>query len=128
MIRVSITKQSNFPVSSAALKNRLKDFLTKKGLVSDSNVSVALVSEKKMLDLGQKYLKDNKVHNVLTFVSEETRGKFAYPPDGAIRLGEIIVCYPKAVEEAKRENKLIENKIVELIEHGAEHLLGMHHE
>lgn len=128
MIKVTIAKQSNFPVSSAALKNRLKDFLTKKGLVSDSNVSVALVSEKKMLDLGRKYLKDSKAHNVFAFVSEETRGKFAYPPDGTIHLGEIIVCYPKAVEDAKKENKLIENKIVELVEHGAKHLLGIHHE
>lgn len=128
MIKVSVSKQSNYPVSSATLKKRLRDFLVKKGLVSDTDVSVALVSEKKMLDLGRKYLKDSRVHNVLTFANEEARGKFAFPPDGLIRLGEIIICYPKAVEEAEKENKLIENKILELVEHGAEHLLGMHHE
>ena len=128
MIRVNVSKQSNYPVSSSVLKKSLKDFLAKKGLVSDAEVSVALVSEKKMLDLGRKYLKDSKMHNVLAFADEETKGKFAYPPDGLIRLGEIIVCYPQAVKEAEKENNLIENKILELIEHGAEHLLGMHHE
>ena len=128
MIKISLSKQSSYPVSSASLKKRLRDFLTKKGLVSDTEISVALVSKKKMLDLGRKYLKDGKVHNVLTFEGGEPMERFTYPPDGVIRLGEIVICYPKAVEEAKIENKLIETKVVELIEHGAKHLLGIHHE
>ena len=81
-----------------------------------------------MLNLGQKYLKDKIVHNVLSFTEDEMQKKFVYPPDNIIRLGEIIVCYPKAFEEAKTEGKLIDDKIKELVEHGALHLLGIHHE
>jgi rRNA maturation RNase YbeY len=128
MIRVYLNKQSNYPISSPKLKKRLKDFLREQGIVSDSDVNVSLVGKKKMIGLGKKYLneKDN-LHNVLSFTEEEVRGDFVYPPGDKIHLGEIIVCYPKAFDEAKNEGKLIEEKVWELIEHGAYHLLGKHH-
>ena len=127
MILVDITKQSNYPVSATKIKKKLVDFFVKRGIVSDAEVSVAIVGEKKMLEIGKKYLKDNKLHNVLSFTPDEAKGVFVYPPDGKVHLGEIILCYPLAVEEAKRENKLIEDKALELVEHGAMHLLGIHH-
>lgn len=128
MIKVNIKKQSNYPISSTKIRKTLKNFLAGHGIVSDAEVSVALVGEKKMLEVGKKYLKDKSLHNVLSFTTDEVDPKFVYPPDGVIYLGEIIVCYPKAFEEAKKESKLIEEKIMELIEHGALHLLGIHHD
>lgn len=127
MIHVSVTKQSNYPVGASAIKKKLAGFLVKKGIVSDAEVSVAIVGEAKMLDTGKKYLKDKKLHNVLSFTPAEVKG-FVYPPDGILHLGEIIVCYPQAVREAKEENVLIDERVYELVEHGALHLLGIHHE
>ena len=128
MIKVDVIKQSNYPVSVPRLKKRLADFFVKKGIVSDAEVSVAIVGEKKMLDISKKYLKDGKIHNVLSFTPDESKEKFVYPPDGALHLGEIIICYPLVFGEAKKENRLIEDKVYELVEHGARHLLGEHHE
>ena len=134
MIKVSVTKQSNYPVKVSVIKKKLAGFLAKNGIVSDAEVNVAIIGEKKMLEIGGKYLKGKKLHNVLSFVPGEERfvyGKaasFAYPPDGKIHLGEIVVCYPLAVKEAGEENVLIDKRVYELIEHGATHLLGMHHE
>lgn len=128
MIKVLITKQSNYPVKTAPIKKKLAEFLAKNGIVSDAEVSVAIVGEAKMLDIGKKYLKDNKLHNVLSFVPNEIKGSFVYPPDGTIDMGEIIVCYPLAVKEAGEEYVLIDERVYELIEHGALHLLGIHHE
>jgi probable rRNA maturation factor len=127
MIKVLITKQSNYPVRATVIKKKLAEFFIKKGIVSEAVVSVAIVGEKKMLELGKKYLKDRKLHNVLSFVTEESKGEFVYPPDGKIQLGEIIVCYPLAVKEAIEENVLIDERVYELIEHGAMHLMGIHH-
>ena len=127
MIKVSVKKQSNYPISSTKMKNSLKNFLAGHGIVSDAEVSVALVGKNKMLEVGKKYLKDKSLHNVLSFTADEVDSKFVFPPDGVIHLGEIIVCYPVAFEEAKKEGKLIEEKVIELIEHGALHLLGIHH-
>lgn len=126
MIKVLVSKQSNYPVKSTDLKKKLATFLKKKGIVSDAEVSVAIVGEKKMMEIGNRYLKDKKLHNVFSFTPTEVKG-FVYPPDGKIHLGEIMVCYPKAVEEAKRANELIGKRVYELVEHGALHLLGIHH-
>ena len=127
MIKVSVTKQSNYPVNSTRLKKNLADFLAKNGIVSDAEVSVAIVGAKKMLETGKKYKKDSKLHNVFSFTPSEVKG-FVYPPDNILHLGEIMVCYQKAVEEAKEENILIDERVNELVEHGALHLLGIHHE
>ena len=137
MIKVQITKQSNYPVGVANIKKKLAAFLAKQGIVSSSEVSVAIVGEKKMMELGQKYLKDKKLHNVLSFTPTEVNPhtknfgegvkNFVYPPDGLIHLGEIIVCFPVAAKEANNENVLINTKVYELVEHGALHLMGIHH-
>ena len=139
MIKVSVTKQSNYPVKSSIIKKKLADFLVKQGIVSDAEVAIAIVGEKRMLEIQKKFFREKDptshfgfrgasktLHNVLSFTPSEAKG-FVYPPDGRLHLGEIIVCYPKAVEEAKEENMLIDDRVYELVEHGALHLLGIHH-
>jgi probable rRNA maturation factor len=128
MIQVLVKKEGNYPVSAKKIKDFLREYFKKAGIVSDAEVSVAIVGEKKMLDLARKYLDDKNLHNVLSFTEDEIDQKFVYPPGGKICLGEIIICYPKVFEEAKIEGKLIEEKALELTAHGAEHLLGFHHE
>lgn len=133
MIKILISKQSGFAVSSPVIKKKLANFLAKQGIVSDSEVSVAIVGEKKMMEIGATYLKDKKLHNVLSFTPGEENftdktSSFAYPNDKTIYLGEIIVCYPEAVREANASGKLIDERVYELIEHGSLHLLGVHHD
>ena len=128
MVKVSFSKQSNYAVSAAPIKKKLANFFVKMGIVSDAEVSIAIVGEKRMMELGRKYLKDKKLHNVLSFTPTETKVNFIYPPGGTIYLGEIIVCYQEALREAKDENVLTDEKVYELIEHGAMHLLGIHHQ
>lgn len=136
MIKISITKQSNYPVKATVIKKKLADFLAKNGIVSDAEVSVAIVGEKKMLEIQKRFLKEDptslklrgtRLHNVLSFTPTEVKG-FIYPPDGRMHLGEVIICYPEALREAKEENILIDERVYELTEHGALHLLGIHHE
>lgn len=129
MIRVYIEKQSNYPVRNSKLKTRLIDFLTKEGIVSDAELSVSFVGRKKMLQLSRKYLKErNDVHDVLSFPFLEGGQDFITPPDNLIHLGDIVICFPKAIEEANKEGKLIDEKVFELVEHAALHLLGKHHD
>jgi rRNA maturation RNase YbeY len=130
MIKVNVKKQTNYPIAAAKLKKALQAFFKERGIVSDGEVTVAIVGEAKMLQLAKKYLKERgkKPHNVLSFTPDEVRGVFVYPPDRLIHLGEIILCYPAVVEQSKRQGKLIDEVAVELVEHSALHLMGIHHE
>lgn len=147
MVKVSVVKQSNYPVGAAKIKKKLANFLVGQGIVSDAEVSIAIVGEKKMIDIQKKYFRETDptspfgfrgaskiLHNVLSFTPTEVntlkgaRVNFVYPADGLLHLGEIVVCFPKVVTEAKAEDVLIDDKVYELVEHGALHLLGIHHE
>src|SRR4030042_369447 len=141
MISISVKKQGNFSVSAKKIKDFLREYFQKSGIVSDAEVSVAIVGKEKMLNIQKRYFREDdptspfgfrgaskNLHNVLSFTEDEMHEKFVYPPDGKVYLGEIILCYPKIFEEAKIEGKMIEEKVLELIEHGADHLLGKHHE
>ncbi|KKR30787.1 MAG: putative rRNA maturation factor [Candidatus Woesebacteria bacterium GW2011_GWA1_39_8] len=128
MIRVYVKKQGNFAVNTPKVKKKLQEYFIKAGIVSNADVSLSIVGEKKMISLAHTYLKENNiVHNVLSFPFMET-DTFVEPPDNVIHLGDIIICYPKVVDEAKSQGRLIDDKVIELAEHGAAHLLGEHHE
>jgi rRNA maturation RNase YbeY len=127
MIKVLVKKTSNYPVNSPRIKRKVRNFLKKKGITSDAVISIAIIGKKRMIELSKKYMEDSSLHNVLSFTENEINEKFVYPPNGPIQLGEVVVCYAKAFEEAKSENKRIEEKVTELIEHGILHLLGVHH-
>lgn len=127
MISVFVKNQSKYNVNSRKIKESLATLLEQRGVVSNTKVSVALVNEKKMLDISRKYLKDDKVHNVLSFTYDEVKMKFVYPPDDSLHLGEIIVCCPIAAKEARAEGVSAEEKVIQLVEHGALHLIGLHH-
>lgn len=128
MIKVYVKKQSNYPVDSYKLKRNIKKYLKNKGIVSDSQLTIAIVGMNKMKDLSRNFLNDPNPHNVLSFVASEVDESFKTPLQNIIDLGDIIICYPKAVEEANIDDMLIDDKIYELAEHGVLHLLGEHHD
>lgn len=128
MLRIFITRQSRYPVDTKALKRKIEDILSSRG-VKDAEVSIALVGERKMRELGQKYLREGKgdpVHEVLSFSASEDE-EFVVPPD-RLSLGDVAVCYPEARKIAIKKNKMMDDVLGELAEHGVMHLLGVHHE
>jgi len=127
MIKVYVTKQSNYPIRATKVKSYLRKILQENGIVSDTYVYVGFVGEKRMKALAERYLGEkDKLHSVLSFPENEIKKEFVYP-DNTIRLGDIILCYPLIVDRAKKDNMLIDDKVNELVEHGAMHLLGQHH-
>ena len=134
MVKINISKQANYPISGVKVRKFLQEFFKKHGIVSDAECHVSFVGEAKMLEIGKKYYKrslpaeagkNTKLHNVFSFVESET--KDWKHPNNMMYLGEIVVCFPVVVEESKKENKLKEEKVLELIGHSALHLLGIHH-
>lgn len=131
MLRIYITRQSRYPANIKALKERVRRVLIDNNVV-DATVNIALVGERKIRYLAQKYLGENErdsAHEVLSFPAAEVRGggEFVQSGDG-LDLGDIVVCYPEARKIAIRKNRLMDDVLGELAEHGTLHLLGIHHE
>lgn len=91
---------------------------------------MSIVGDRLMKDLNRKYRNIDETTDVLSFpMTEEVKDKpFVEPPDNVLRLGDIIISYPGAREDAGEENKLVDDKIDELVEHSMLHLLGQHHD
>ncbi|TSC89350.1 MAG: Uncharacterized protein G01um10145_507 [Microgenomates group bacterium Gr01-1014_5] len=128
MIRILITRQARYPTDIRELRERVKTTLTKQG-VGQAEVSVALVGERKMRELAQKYLGESSkypVHEVLSFPSS---GDIAFPDSGKLtQLGDIVICYPEARKIAIKRNRMMDDVIGELAQHATLHLLGIHHD
>lgn len=122
MISVLITSESRYLVSREKIRQAIKNLLISERL-DDVEVSVLIVGARKIHELNLKWRQIDKETDVLSFPLEEARDI-----RGILRLGDIVVCYPVAIKQAQAENKLVDDKINELVEHGLRHLLGQHHE
>jgi len=93
--------------------------------------------------LNKMYRGRNRVTDVLAFGGKSVlpylakafprlrKGKdieFIEPPDGIKRLGEIIICYPRAKKQGKRLGHSLEKELTILLIHGILHLSGYEHE
>lgn len=122
MNSVLITSESRYLIDRDKIRQAIKSLLVGERL-DDVEVSVLIVGARKIRSLNKKWRQIDKETDVLSFPLEEARDI-----RGTLRLGDIVVCYPVAIKEAQTENKLVDDKINELIEHGLRHLLGQHHE
>ena len=129
MISVLLTTESHFPVDRSKIKQAIIESLAKK-VLSRAEVSVTIVGDRRMRELNQRYRQIDDTTDVLSFPQNDPSVAslpFVAPPDNVLRLGDIVVSYPQALEEAAETNKLVDEMIVELVLHGLDHLLGIHH-
>ena len=122
MINVLISSESRYKFERGKIRRMVSDFLKEVGL-EDVEVSIRVVGARKIKTLNSDFRKVYEPTDVLSFPQDSVRD-----PDGILRLGDIVVCYPICRQEASRENKLIIDKMNELVEHGLRHLLGEHHD
>ncbi len=125
-----IKSESRYPVSRKTIKDVVGSVLMVKRIKGDVEVSVNVVGDRLMKALNKKYRNIDTSTDVLSFSLSESQGNkpFMDVPDGILRLGDIVISYPQAVFDAAEEDKLVDQKIKELVEHGLLHLLGEHHE
>ena len=124
-IKVPIFVESRYRVNRKRIKSKIKDILTKQGIKGPSEVSVAIVGDRKMRSLSRKYKGEDKTRNILSFSLIE--GDSAYTPSNKLSLGDLVISYPQVIKEASLEEVLVDDKIDKLIEHGLDHLLGINH-
>jgi probable rRNA maturation factor len=123
MITVDIFCESRYQIDRNRIRKTLEDRLKEQGVRSDVEMSVSIVGERKMKDLHKKYLETYEVTDVISFPLEGVNY-----PDNVLRLGDIVVCFPVAVKQAGENNRLVDEEIDFLVDHGCLHLLGIHHD
>ena len=92
-------------------------------------ISLVITGEKRIKSLNKKYRNIDKVTDVLSFGNEDLSGveKFIIPPEDIVQFGEIFICYPKIVKQAKGKKHSIKKEFSILLIHGILHLSGLNH-
>ena len=91
-----------------------------------------------MTELNKNYRQKAETTDVLAFPQAETIPErfikepkkvagFVKPPDKVLRLGDVVISYPQALAQAAAVSVTIEEELAILVEHGINHLLGIHH-
>lgn len=105
--------------------------LEAEGVDPPYQVSIVFTSSEAVRQLNQDYRGVDEPTDVLAFYMLPQKGvdsSFALPPDGVARLGEIIISYPQAAEQAREQGHSSERELALLVIHGILHLLGYDHE
>jgi probable rRNA maturation factor len=93
-------------------------------------VSVAIVDSRAIQELNRDYRGIDEPTDVLSFgllARQEDASAFVLPPGDILRLGEVIVSYPQAEEQAGEQAHPVKQELAQLIIHGMLHLLGYDH-
>lgn len=95
------------------------------GLRDDGEVSIRVVEPDEIRQLNDQYRSKNKTTNILSFPFEIPEGV----PKEAIGelLGDLIICADVVTEEAKSQQKPVENHWAHMVIHGTLHLIGYDH-
>lgn len=130
MITINILADAKYPFDRVVLRSHCAKLLAKYKLTEGVEVDIQAVGKRKMSALHKVYMDLPGPTDVLSFPLNDPADDrpFMSSPDGILRLGDIVVCYPIAREEALEKQCKLDTQIQALVEHGLMHLLGFHHE
>lgn len=113
MITVEINYQVRVPQKFETLFAKVGRLISRKLKVRDRlEVSVAFISPQKIRQLNKRYRGKDKITDVLSF------------PE----INEIVICYPKAASQARKQKQSLKKQLAWLFCHGLLHLLGYSHQ
>ena len=118
-----LTEEVTLTEEEAALIRRAcETALKSEGAAGDITVLVSL--PERIRTLNRDFRQVDAVTDVLTFPAAEGESVLT-PPDGY--LGDIMICYARAVEQAKEYGHPLSRELAFLAVHGTLHILGYDH-
>lgn len=116
--------------------------LAEAGFDRPAEVGLLITSDEAVRDLNARYRGLDEPTDVLSFallegIAEGAPGDdrpptppapgFLMPPDGLAHLGEVIISYPRAADQARAAGHSTDRELAHLTAHGVLHLLGYDH-
>lgn len=134
ILELEIEDEGAGGLEAAWLRRVVSDALA--GRVAEPAVAVGLTvtGDEGIRQINREYRNLDTPTDVLSFpmlefdVPQRPRPGFPLPPDEPLALGDIVVSYPRAVEQAASYGHSVDREIAFLLVHGVMHLLGYDHE
>lgn len=136
MINIIVSSDPRYNINKTAIKTAVLQSLQKHRIGGKVELGINIVGDRKMHELNRKYRGIDSTTDILSFALEDSsqaslqhipRIGFVASPDKWLRLGDIVISYPQALEDASLDGISVDEEIRNLVEHGVNHLLGIHH-
>jgi len=130
-IGIFIEKEFQGMVDGGWVKKIVLQALKAEGVAPPYEVSLVFTDSETVQRLNRDYRGADEPTDVLAFYMLPQKGtdsSFALPPDSVAHLGEVIISYPQAAEQAREQEHSLERELALLVIHGILHLLGYDHE
>jgi len=101
--------------------------LAQAGAAPAAELTIVVTGDKRIRELNRQYLGEDRPTDVLAFPSAGPAAPFVAAPEAATYLGDIILSYPRAREQAETAGHPVEAELQLLVVHGVLHLLGYDH-
>ena len=136
MINIIVNSDPRYNINRDAIRIAVLEALQKNKVSGKIEVGINIVGDRKMHELNRKFRGIDSTTDILSFALEDSspaslqhipRIGFVASPDKVLRLGDIVISYPQAVDDASYDGSSVDDEIRNLVEHGINHLLGIHH-
>jgi probable rRNA maturation factor len=90
-------------------------------------LTLVLGDDQSIQALNRDFLGEDAPTDVLSFSAQEDGGPFVAAQEAETYLGDVIISYPRAAEQAAERGHPVEQELDLLVVHGVLHLLGYDH-
>jgi probable rRNA maturation factor len=115
-------------IDKALIEKTAKEALATNKKYDSFELGIVITDDENIHRINKEYRNIDEPTDVISFALLEGEGDFVMPPDDTLHLGEVVISYPRAVEQAKEQKHSTEHELVWLVVHGVLHLLGHDHE
>ena len=123
MISIIVPEQFRLQISDQNLLASVEKTMLVDGISDSPSLSLIITDDEEMKKLNQTYRGINKTTDVLSF-----GGDFTDPDLDSRYLGDVIISFPQAEEQALRRGHDVDAELQLLAAHGVLHLLGYDHD
>jgi probable rRNA maturation factor len=122
---IDIQNASNYPIDATCLQTASQQVLKQHDVDPDTTISVVFVDNTYIQNVNRQFRGIDSPTDVLSFPADEPPVKIDGEPP---YLGDLIIAYPYASEQAARERHTLDDSLSLLVVHGTLHLLGYDHD
>lgn len=132
-INIRTKRGLKIEVNRSWLRRIVSKVLATNGTTGPVELGFVITDSATVRRLNKTYRFKDEPTDVLAFQvglhnNDEAKTHFVSPPDGVTHLGEVVISYPVAVQQAHEQGHSIEQELALLTVHGVLHLLGYNHE
>lgn len=122
---VEIQNDNEYSIDEAQLIAAVQTVLSQQNADLESTLTVVITDNDSVADLNRQFRGVDSPTDVLSFPADEPPVEI---PDEPPYLGDLIIAYDYATDQAKEHNHPLNDSLALLVIHGTLHLLGYDHD